>query len=308
MDKLELNQELLGKVLSFCSSRGYSHRTFTLDKNELNAIFLKHKYLDKHIVKRILDRTDNSYKRAVIKLISNSCSYYDIDCPDFKIIAKIKKPRKIPITLSEEEIKIMIASVPNEDHKLFLRCIYNIGAGLRVSEIIKLKWEEINWVSWLNNKGTGLALIQNTKRDKSFKLPIPNSLMEDLYKKAKDEMRLNEFRIPTGFLIFSFTNDIYKWNEDLRIINKELWIDKYVSHTYSYIRYNILQKYCEKALGKKLRLHSLRHSKATFLLDNDFPIEEISELLGHSDIRTSMIYAKVNPKKIIKRFENINGI
>jgi len=52
----------------------------------------------------------------------------------------------------------------------------------------------------------------------------------------------------------------------------------------------------EKALGKSIKIHSLRHSKATYLYEVDkVPIERIQLLLGHSNLATTMIYTKVNP-------------
>ena len=61
----------------------------------------------------------------------------------------------------------------------------------------------------------------------------------------------------------------------------------------------------EKVLGKKLHFHTLRHSGATFYLnDKQVDIRHIQELLGHSRLSTTQIYTHINPQQLKSAFEN----
>lgn len=215
---------------------------------------------------------------------------------DFRLlIPRVKvKPRKSPEIYSVEEIKLMIASAP-KPYDLALRCIFNMGAGLRVSEIIKMSWNHLRWADWLPNQDNyGIAVIKSGKGSKDRVVNIPSNLMKDLYHHAKEQGVLNEFRIPVGGMIFSFNHDTYK--TELKKSDLEQWKNEYLRSCYDWFRYNIIKKHCEKALGKRIKVHGLRHSRATYLYEIEHvPIERIQLLLGHSNLATTMIYTKVNP-------------
>lgn len=65
-------------------------------------------------------------------------------------------------------------------------------------------------------------------------------------------------------------------------------------------------KYRNKAaLDKKYTFHSLRHGFATRLLESGVPINQVSLLLGHADIKTTSVYTMANPVDAIKSYENL---
>ena len=63
----------------------------------------------------------------------------------------------------EQEIKRMIEATP-KPYNLMLRCIFGIGSGLRVQDIIKLSWNHFYWADWMKDKGDGIVMIKETKR------------------------------------------------------------------------------------------------------------------------------------------------
>lgn len=306
MDELALTPELYNNLIDWMTPK-YSTSTVRQRKILLLSLFKKYKVLNRDTLKQMMKKFKHQYQKACLVMINNYC--YDNNL-DFNLtIPKIKRaPSKIPEILSEEEIKLMINSAPYP-YDLVIRCIFNMGAGLRISEIIKLSWRDIRWVDWLHDKNNyGVAVLKMAKGDKERVVNIPPNLMKDLYNYAKEKEVLNEFGIPTGGKIFYFSsqNNFKKRKRRLKIpvINNEWKLD-YVNCAYDWFRYNIIQKYCEKALNKRIKVHSLRHSRATYLYTYEgVPIEKLQILLGHSSINTTMIYVKVDPKGIFDSIKN----
>ena len=89
-----------------------------------------------------------------------------------------KRNQSIPLILSKEEIKQLINATNNIKHKLILKLLY--GCGLRVSEIVNIKKDDVNF-------NEGLLKISLGKGRKDRFVKIPDSLSEDL-KKYSDLM------------------------------------------------------------------------------------------------------------------------
>lgn len=305
MIELDLNDELLGKIVEYAKTKGLAYGTLRNYAFQLRAIFKKYKKLDRDAVIKILKKSNHPYQRAVLGLINEYCFYAGID---FKMIIPKRRsqPRKLPQVLTIDEIKKMIESTP-KPYNLMLRCIFGIGAGLRVQDIIKLSWNHFYWSDWMKEKGDGIVLIKETKRGKSNINNVPAEIMRDLYNYAVEQKMLNEFSIPEGNVVFDF--GVGEWNKTTLSYNKDLWKKQYIKHAYDWIRFNVIQKYCEKAIGRKIKIHWLRHSRATYLLEVEkIPLERISQLLGHSDIKTTMIYTKLNPETTIRMTKGIKAL
>ena len=305
MKELELNDDLLINIVDYAKTKGLAYGTLRNYAVQLRSLFKKYKILDRNNLLKILKKSKHPYQRAVLTLINEYCFYADID---FKMIIPKRRssPRKIPVTLTIEEIKKMIEATP-KPHNLMLRCIFGIGSGLRVSEIIKLSWNHFYWADWLKDKGDGVVMIKETKRGKTIINNVPKEIMQALYDYAKKQGILNEFFIPEKGVVFNF--GVGEWDKTTFSYNKDLWKKRYIKHAYDWIRFNVIQKYCEKAIGRRIKIHWLRHSRATYLLEVEkIPLERISQLLGHSDIATTMIYAKMNPQTTINMMKGVGSI
>jgi len=293
MDSMSLTDSQCIDIMEWMKVRGYSPNTIRQYKHTLKKLQLDHRKLSNDNLRKIIKKFSHQNQRAVLHMINNYC--YD-KAIDFRLlIPKVKvKPRKSPEIYSVEEIKLMISSAP-KPYDLAIRCIFNMGAGLRVSEIIKMSWNHIRWPDWLRNQDNyGIAVIKSGKGSKDRVVNIPSNLMKDLYEFAKESRVLNEFRIPVGGMIFSFNHSDYK--QDLMRTDIEKWKEEYLRSCYDWFRHQIIKKHCEKALGKRIKVHGLRHSRATYLYEIEkVPIERIQLLLGHSNLATTMIYTKVNP-------------
>lgn len=178
-------------------------------------------------------------------------------------IPRPKSKSTLPKVLSTKDIQKLFDVTINPKHKLMLQLCY--GMGLRVSEIVKLKISDID-----SNRMQ--VLIENGKGKSDRYVNLPESVLSMLrsyYKTYKPKHFLFEGQYGGEYSIRS-VQAVFKNGMRLAKINKPVGI------------------------------HSLRHSYATHLLEYGTDMAFIQKLLGHSDMKTTMIYAKVGKKEIQK--------
>ncbi|MFP4403826.1 MAG: tyrosine-type recombinase/integrase [Candidatus Woesearchaeota archaeon] len=134
------------KLVNECKLKGYSNRTI---KTYLYFVekFLNSKKLPKEF---ILGMINDGYMQETIRLATFAIKFYlKINCRDddeLKNVLKIsnvKKEKKLPIILSKKEIFDMVNAMQNVKHKLIIMLCYS--SGLRASEVINLKWQDIDF-------------------------------------------------------------------------------------------------------------------------------------------------------------------
>lgn len=173
-----------------------------------------------------------------------------------------KKEKKLPKVLSKEEIIKILKTVNNEKHKTILFLTYS--AGLRVSEVVRLKSEDIDSRRML------IHIKQGKGRKDRYTILSEAALIQlrKYYMLERPEVWL----FPGG-----------KQGRHLT----ERSVDK------------IFQSACIQAgIRKNISLHVLRHSFATHLLEDGIDIRYIQELLGHSSSKTTEIYTHVSENSI----------
>lgn len=307
MEDLVLDESLWQNIVDWMIPK-YSLKTVDIYSTILKGWFKKYKVLNIETTRKIMKTIKHQNYRACLVAINRYC--YDSNIPFNIIVPGIKKqPSKLPVILSHSEISLMVNSAPHP-YNLAIRCIFNMGAGLRISEIIKMQWDDIGWVDWLSNQDSyGVVNIKVAKRSKDRIVNIPKNLMKDLYEYAKEKKVLNEFRVPSGGGIFDFGGTKMKENTQLMHNDIERWKIEYIKTSYNWFRYNIVQKCCEKAINKKIKIHTLRHSRATYLYEIEkVPIEQIGILLGHSSMNTTMLYTRINPLGIFELIKDTKEI
>jgi site-specific recombinase XerD len=260
--------EILKNVENEMKLRGYSQKTI---KSYLLCLANYFKYIEiieknpeiKVIKKYLLEKQKIGLSGQTINLYLNAIKYFyrEVAKSRIKIDLKFSKvSKKLPIVLSREDIGKIINSIGNKKHKLLIALAY--GAGLRVSEIINIRVEDVN----INE----MTIHVKEAKGKKDRLTIfPEKIQNDLKNMVADKN--------SGDLIFE-------------------------SQRGGKLTERTAQKVFQRALKatgikKEATFHSLRHSFATHLLENGTDIRYIQELLGHANIRTTQIYTKVtNPK------------
>ena len=169
----------------------------------------------------------------------------------------VREPRKIPVVLSPEEIARLLEAAPGPKYKAALSAAYS--AGLRVSEVVALK------VSDIDSERLLLRIEQGKGRKDRFAMLSPKllDLLRDWYRIARPAVWLFPGRDPMLPLTTRQFN---------RAVHAAAHMDE---------------------IKKRVTPHTLRHSFATHLLEQNTDIRLIQVLLGHAKLDTTALYAQV---------------
>ncbi|MBI4653963.1 MAG: tyrosine-type recombinase/integrase [Nitrospirae bacterium] len=193
-----------------------------------------------------------------------------------RFLYEIKRPRKdkkLPVVLSKEEVAKILNAVDNIKHKAILMIAYS--SGLRVSEVVKLKAEDIDSKRMLIH-------VKGAKGRKDRYTLLSETVLETLrayWRKYRPQKWLFEGAREGRYLSTRTADKIF--------VNA-----------------------CEKAgIKKEVSFHTLRHSFATHLLEGGKDLRYIQELLGHTHSKTTEIYTHVSTKslgKIVSPIDTLN--
>lgn len=172
-------------------------------------------------------------------------------------LARVRDEDRLPVVLSPEEMALLLHCIPNLKHKLMLSIAY--GCGLRVSEIVKLKVQDIDASRML------IRVEQGKFRSDRYVILAPDLL--DLMRRWWRATR------PSGWL---FTGREPGQPITTRQLNR---VCKAAA--------------LEAGIDKRVSMHTLRHSFATHLLENKTDIRIIQALLGHKKLDTTSRYTRV---------------
>jgi integrase/recombinase XerD len=183
----------------------------------------------------------------------------------FKHIPYAKKEKRLPQPLEKEEVLAILNVCKNTKHKVILYLLY--GCGLRVQELLDLKWKDID-------RAAGVIYIINGKGKKDRKVqlyPELLKLLEDYYREYKNELKNNQYILKGQF-----------------------------TEQYSQKSVNEVLKQLAKKVNIRTNVHAhlLRHSYATHLLDSGIDLRTIQELLGHSSTKTTELYTHVSKHRV----------
>ncbi|MEK6792900.1 MAG: site-specific tyrosine recombinase/integron integrase [Nanoarchaeota archaeon] len=256
-------KELLDKLKQEIEIRNLSKKTLKSYLSALNQFLnnVKSNELNQQIVKDYIQEKISKKDPSSISHDIFAIQFFFDKVLNQKIyLPRPKRNKTIPEILTKEEVKAMINATNNIKHKLILKMLY--GCGLRVSESVNLKKEDINF-------GEGLIHIRLTKGKKDRFVKIPESLKADLqnyYNLNKDDFLFPSNR--GGKLTTATIQAIVESTSKRANIKKEVYP------------------------------HLLRHSFATHLLEQGTDLRIIQKLLGHSDIKTTQIYTQISQQSI----------
>lgn len=253
-------------------------------------------YLEYLAVKRnVAASTQNQALNALIFFFRHVLRMPVDDQIEFE---RSKKPKRLPVVLSKDEVNRLLNDISNELHHVMASLLY--GSGLRLMECIRLRVCDVDFAY-------GQIMVRDGKGKKDRVVPLPERLVEPLRTQISKVHALHKEDLEAGFgevyLPHALSRKYPKAASETRwqyvFPSVKLSVDprsgKVMRH---HLHENNLQKSIKKSaevagLSKKVNCHVLHHSFATHLLEAGYDIRTVQELLGHADVSTTMIYTHV---------------
>jgi integron integrase len=209
-------------------------------------------------------------------------------------VVRAKKRPYIPVVLSRKEID-KIFKIIDEPYLLIAKLLY--GCGLRLFECLSLRVNALNLEE-------GILTVHDGKGKKDRTVPLPKSLQADLRVQLDRVYEQHKKDVDGGY-DGAFLFDAYD-RKSKNAARQFIWQWLFPAHRLTKVRetgelkrYHVHETHVQRAirravekacLTKRVTAHTFRHSFASHLLQANYDIRTIQELLGHSDVRTTMIY------------------
>jgi integron integrase len=210
---------------------------------------------------------------------------------------RAKKPQYLPTVMTKDETMRVIAAVP-PDRQLMVKLIY--GSGLRLTECLKLRVKDVDF-------GNNQIIVRDAKGMKDRVTVLPENLKSPLSEHLERVRLIHKDDLAKGYgsvyLPYALERKYPKAGFE--------WVWQYVFPAGSrstdprsgvirrhHMSEHSLQRAVKEAvrvadIAKRVSVHTFRHCFATHLLEANYDIRTVQELLGHKDVSTTMIYTHV---------------
>ena len=208
-----------------------------------------------------------------------------------------KKKERIPVVFSRDEVTRVIDCMYGTK-KLIAKLLY--GTGMRLNEALSLRILDLDF-------DRNEIIIRHGKGDKDRHVMIPQKLIPELKAHIEKVRQIHKQDLADGWGLVSMPGALagkfpdgskeFKWQ--WLFPQKNRWINSQTGEQgrwhldESLMQRAVKQAVLEAGVNKNASCHTFRHSFATHLLEIGYDIRTIQELLGHSDVSTTMVYTHV---------------
>lgn len=256
---------------------------------EINA-FLTHLAVDE----RVSASTQNQALSGLLFLYRH---VLNIQIGDFGEVVRARKPSRLPVVLTRSEVRLVIGQLEGPP-RLVASLLY--GSGLRLNECLALRVQDLDF-------DRQEILVRNGKGAQDRVTMLPAALKVSLQHQLRQARQLHEQDLKDGWgrvalpdaLARKYPQAATKWVWQWVFPQARRWRNP---DTKEQGRHHMHPSIVQKAVAQAVQLagvnkaascHTFRHSFATHLLADGYDIRTVQELLGHKDVRTTMIYTHV---------------
>jgi integron integrase len=303
--------KLLDQVRAQCRMRHYSMRTekayvawirrFIVFHGTRHPSALDYRHIESFLSYLAVERhvAASTQNQALGALLFLYRFVLDCDVPLVNAI-RAKRSTRLPTVLSVDEVRRLLDKLPRGQVGLMAELLY--GAGMRLMECCRLRVKDVDFEQ-------RQILVRHGKGGKDRAVPLPERASNRLREQIERVRRLHAADVARGFGRVQLPYALHKKypNADRQLAWQFVFPASRLStdprqpsgpmrrhHCHD----TAVQKAVRRAalasgIRKPISCHTLRHSFATHLLSEGKDIRTIQELLGHKDVRTTMIYTHV---------------
>jgi integron integrase len=252
--------------------------------------FLSHLAINRNVA----PSTQNQAMNAILFLYKH---VLDMPLDDRIDAIRSRKRKKLPTVLSQSEVRLLFGCMSGTN-ELMVKLLY--GAGLRLMECVRLRVKDVDFE---NHR----IIVRDGKGGKDRATILPKSVRQDLRLHLQGVRKLFEQDLAEGHADVYLPHALAKkfpgaskawawqWVFPAKALSKDPRTGKLRRH---HTHETGLQKAVANAaknagIDKRVSSYTLRHSFATHMLEAGKDIRRVQELLGHADVRTTMIYTQV---------------
>ncbi len=288
------------KHYSIKTEQSYCHwvQRFLLENQGTEPAELREPEVESFLTNLTLRR--NASKRTQSVALSALCFFFSkvLEKPLVNLShAKSTKPGKLPVVLTRAEIDSLLGEMSGI-HQTMASLMY--GTGLRIIECIRLRIKDIDF-------NYRIISVYDGKGGKHRRVPLPGRCADKLKHIVEETSRLHDADLSIGHgevflpnaLSRKYPNAATEKAWQYLFPSSRLSVDPRTGITRRHHQHeSSLQRAIKRAatkteINKQISSHCLRHSFATHLLEANYDIRTVQELLGHADVSTTMIYTHV---------------
>jgi integron integrase len=219
------------------------------------------------------------------------------DMPWLEDVVRARRPSRLPEVLTRDEVRAVIRQLRGTPR---LMAILLYGSGMRLLECARLRVKDVDF-------GRRQITVRAGKGDKDRNTPLPTVISADLARHLETVKRQHDLDLRQGAgwvelpwaLARKYPTAGREWVWQWVFPATRIYVDRETGQRRRHhLHESVLQRAMKEAvrhsgISKRATCHTLRHSFATHLLDDDRDIRTVQELLGHRDVSTTMVYTHV---------------